>query len=131
MKLTQYIAALCLPLLALTACETDREMVIFDSTTATPAALSISGAAQDLYVLDASNSSATVLTLNWTAPDLGIQAAVTNTLQMGLEGHGFEDVQPLATITESTITSYDVVASNLNGNIQSILNKNDYPHNVR
>lgn len=123
MKLTRYIAALCLPLLALTACETDREMAVFDATTATPASLSISGNIQDIYVLDARNASANIFTLNWTAPDLGIQAAVTNTLQMELDGYGFGDVQPLATITESAITSYDVVAGNLNGNIQTILNK--------
>ena len=41
MKMTKYMAALCLPLLALTACETDREMATFDSATATPATLSI------------------------------------------------------------------------------------------
>lgn len=125
MKLTQYLAALCLPLFALTACETDRDMVIFDSTTATPATLSINGTAQELYTLDASNASANVLTLSWTQPEINIQAPITNVLQMGLDGYGYNDTDPLATITERTMTTYDVVASTLNGNIQTILGKYD------
>ena len=47
MKLTRYITAFCLPFVVLTACETDRDIVTFDSTTATPATLSIDGEAQN------------------------------------------------------------------------------------
>ena len=41
MKLTQYMAALCVPFLALTACETDIDQVVFNPETATPATLSV------------------------------------------------------------------------------------------
>lgn len=123
MKLTRYITALCLPFVALTACETDRDIVTFDSTTATPATLSVNGGAQDLYTLDASNASANVFTLDWSAPDFGLQVPVTNVLQMDFEGQGFANAQTLVTETDKNNTSYTVIASDLNANIQSLLSK--------
>lgn len=122
MKMTKYMAALCLPLLALTACETDREMATFDSTTATPATLSINGTAQDLYTLDASNASVNVFTIDWSKPDFGLQVPVTNVLQMDIDGKNFSNAQVLTTETDVKITSYAVIASNLNANIQTLLN---------
>lgn len=122
MKMTKYMAALCLPLLALTACETDREMATFDSTTATPATLSINGTAQDLYTLDASNASVNVFTIDWSKPNFGLQVPVTNVLQMDIDGKNFSNAQVLTTETDVKITSYAVIASNLNANIQTLLN---------
>ena len=121
MKLTQYMAALCLPLLALTACETDIEQVVFDATTATPATIAVDGTQQDLYTLDANNASANVFTLNWTNPDMGLPVAVTNVLQMDIDGHSFANALTLVTETERANTSYTAVASNLNANIQTLL----------
>ena len=121
MKLTKYTAALCVPFLALAACETDIDQVVFNSTTATPATLSVEGAQQDLYTLDANNASANVFTLNWTAPDMGLQVAVTNVLQMDIDGHDFANAATLVTETERTNTSYTAVASELNANIQTLL----------
>ena len=121
MKLTQYMAALCVPFLALTACETDIDQVVFNAETATPATLSVEGTQQDLYMLDANNASANVFTLNWTAPDMGLQVAVTNVLQMDIDGHDFANAQLLVTETERTNTSYTAVASDLNANIQTLL----------
>ena len=121
MKLTQYMAALCVPFLALTACETDIDQVVFNPETATPATLSVEGTQQDLYTLDASNASANVFTLNWTAPDMGLQVAVTNALQMDIDGHDFANAQQLVTETERANTSYTAVASDLNAYIQTLL----------
>lgn len=123
MKLTRYITALCLPFVALTACETDRDIVTFDSTTATPATLSVNGGAQDLYTLDASNASANVFTLDWCAPDFGLQVPITNVLQMDFEGQGFANAQTLVTETDKNNTSYTIIASDLNANIQTLLSK--------
>lgn len=121
MKLTKYTAALCVSFLALAACETDIDQVVFNSTTATPATLSVEGAQQDLYTLDANNASANVFTLNWTAPDMGLQVAVTNVLQMDIDGHDFANATTLVTETERTNTSYTAVTSELNANIQTLL----------
>lgn len=123
MKLTRYITAFCLPFVALTACETDRDIVTFDSTTATPATLSVNGGAQNLYTLDAGNASTNVFTLDWSAPDFGVQVPVTNVLQMDFEGQGFANAQTLVTETDKNNTSYAVIASDLNANIQTLLSK--------
>lgn len=119
--MTKYMAALSLSLLALTACETDIEQVVFDSTKATPATLSIDGTAQDLYTLDASNASAAAFTLNWNTPDFGLQVPVTNVLQMDFDGRNFAHAQILITETDANVTSYTAIASNLNANIQTLL----------
>ena len=110
MKLTRYITAFCLPFVVLTACETDRDIVTFDSTTATPATLSIDGEAQNLYTLDANNASANVFTLNWSTPEFGVQVPVTNVLQMDFEGQSFSNAQTLVTETDKNNTSYAVIA---------------------
>ena len=123
MKLTRYITAFCLPFVVLTACETDRDIVTFDSTTATPATLSIDGEAQNLYTLDANNASANVFTLNWSTPEFGVQVPVTNVLQMDFEGQSFSNAQTLVTETDKNNTSYAVIASDLNANIQTLLSK--------
>lgn len=123
MKLTRYITAFCLPFVVLTACETDRDIVTFDSTTATPATLSIDGEAQNLYTLDANNASANVFTLNWSTPEFGVQVPVTNVLQMDFEGQNFSNAQTLVTETDKNNTSYAVIASDLNANIQTLLSK--------
>ena len=121
MKLTRYMAALCLPFLALAACETDIEQVVFNPATATPATLSVEGSQQDLYTLDANNASANAFTLNWTNPDMGLSVAVTNVLQMDIDGHDFANAAILVTETERNNTSYTAVTSDLNANIQTLL----------
>lgn len=121
MKLTRYMAALCVPFLALAACETDIEQVVFNPATATPATLSVEGTQQDIYTLDANNASANAFTLNWTNPDMGLSVAVTNVLQMDIDGHDFANAAVLVTETERSNTSYTAVTSDLNANIQTLL----------
>lgn len=122
MKPIQYMAMLSLSLFALASCETDIEHVVFDSTTATPATLSIEGE-QDLYTLDANNASAEVFTIRWTNPDFGVQVPVTNVLQMDIDEMSFSGAVTLTTETDTAATSYAVVTSSLNANIQTLLNK--------
>lgn len=121
MKLTRYMAALCVPFLALAACETDIEQVVFNPATATPTTLSVEGTQQDIYTLDANNASANAFTLNWTNPDMGLSVAVTNVLQMDIDGHDFANAAVLVTETERSNTSYTAVTSDLNANIQTLL----------
>lgn len=122
MKPIRYTAMLSLSLFTLASCETDIEHVTFDSTTATPAVLSIEGQ-QDLYTLDANNASSQVFTITWTKPDFGLQVPVTNVLQMDIDGNDFSVAQTLTTETDPTATSYTAVTNSLNANIQTLLNK--------
>lgn len=90
----KYIAVLGLAA-GLSACESDLEETVFNSSLAKPAVLENLDAS---YVLDAQKSDETVFTLNWTEPDMGYQAVVTNYVELGFAGEDFLPAKVLAAI---------------------------------
>lgn len=122
MKSIQHITALGISLLMFAACESDLEKMTFDSATAIPATLSVAGSVQDLYTLDPNKGNQDVFTINWTQPEMGYQASVTNILQMDLEGKSFAYAQELRATNENTELSYTATTSDFNSQIQTLLN---------
>lgn len=84
-NILKYIPALGLAL-AFGACESDLETVTYSPENSKAAVLKSVDAA---YVLDAQKSDQTVFTLEWSEPDMGYQAAVTNNVEIDLKGNNF------------------------------------------
>ena len=103
--------------LAFTACNSDIEETVYDTDNATPASISNIDAE---YVLSAQKSNETALTLNWTAPELGYQAALTNQVQMDVAGKDFGGQISLASLPKGT-TTYSITHQELNNQILALL----------
>lgn len=121
MKVTKYIVALGVSLLALTACESDLEKVTFNPDLTTASALQVDGESQELYTLESNSSSADAFTVKWSQPDMGYPANVTNVLQMDLQGKNFANAQTLDASADKV--SYTAVSGELNKKIQTLLGK--------
>lgn len=84
-NILKYIPALGLAL-AFGSCESDLETVTYSPESSQAAVLKSVDA---VYVLDAQKSDQTVFTLEWSEPDMGYQAAITNNVEIDLAGNGF------------------------------------------
>lgn len=118
-KLFNYIPLLGVALLA--ACETDIDKTIFNAGNAEGAVLETP--ANTVLVLDSKQQDNTILTLNWTAPDFGYQAMVTNSIELDVAGNNFATARTLATAVANA-TTQDLTVATLNSNILGILQDN-------
>lgn len=116
MKLIKSISASIFALLFCTACESDLEQIVYNPDEAIPATLS---ALNESYILESNNASKEALSLNWTQPDMGYQASITNSLEMDIKSKNFANKIVLA--SSKTDLSYTVTVSDLNSKIISLL----------
>ncbi|WP_302592655.1 SusE domain-containing protein, partial [uncultured Bacteroides sp.] len=115
MKIAKYISAICLSLLTFSACDSDLDKVYYNESEAVPAVLS--GLA-DTYVLDANKSQSTAIQFQWTNPQAGYAAQITNSLQMDFKGKNFGQAITLYSSTEEG--PYDITTQDLNSKIMSL-----------
>ncbi|MFI3321873.1 MAG: SusE domain-containing protein [Rikenellaceae bacterium] len=114
-KILNYISVLCVALMAF-GCESDLEKEIYSSSSATPASITTLA---DSYVLEADKSSETALTVEWSEPDFGYSAAVTNNLEMDIAGNSFAAAQVLTSISKGG--KYEVTHKELNSTLLKML----------
>lgn len=98
------------------SCDSDLDKAVYDASKARPAEIS---ALDEAYVLDVNKDKDTALTLKWTAPDVGYAAAVTNNIEMDINGKDFAGKTVLASST--TDTSYGITTEALNSKLTSLL----------
>lgn len=110
MKLTNYISmcgvALCL---LLSACESDLDKTVYHEDTVKPAVLQ---AIAPSYTLESGNADEVVATFEWSKPDAGYQAAVTNLLEVALAGTEFKTPVVLSSNNGKYKAEITVVALN-------------------
>lgn len=116
MKNIKYLPVLGLSLMLFASCDSDLDKAVFDASKAKPAEIS---ALDDAYVLDVDQPDAEALTLKWTAPEMGYQAAVTNNIEMDINGKDFAGKVVLASNT--TETSYSITTQTLNSKLLDML----------
>lgn len=116
MKLIKSISASIFALLFCTACESDLEQVVYNPGEAIPATLS---ALNESYILESKNASKEAFSLNWTQPDMGYQASITNSLEMDIKSKNFANKIVLA--SSKTDLSHTITVSDLNSKIMSLL----------
>ena len=108
--------------LAFAACESDLDGTTYLPENATPAVLT--ELSEPAYVLESRNSSNTAFTLQWTAPDFGYDAIVTNIIQLDLASSAdFSTAYTLAS-TIITTTSQEVTVGVLNTAALNVLRSN-------
>lgn len=116
----------CIPLLgvamAFAACESDLDGVTYNPGNATPAVLGT--LPETAYVLESRNSDNTAFTLQWSAPDFGYDAIVTNLVQLDLSSSdNFATAYTMAS-TIITTTSFDITVGTLNSAVLNVLRSN-------
>lgn len=121
MKTLNYYIALAAALFVLQACESNLEKVTFDSSLATPAKLH---ALDESYTLDSKKPDETAFTLTWDTPDMNYThdggAAVTNNIEMDLNGKDFSHPRVLAAVSASD-TEQAFTNNELNSAILALL----------
>ncbi|NDV63695.1 SusE domain-containing protein [Bacteroides sp. 224] len=118
MKRIKYIYILALSVVLFTACDSDLDEVTYNEQTAQAAVLKAIGSS---YVLEANKADDIVFDLNWSTPNMGYQAEVTNTIEIDLKGKDFANSIIIA--SSKTENTYQVIANELNGKILSLLEK--------
>lgn len=111
-----------IPLLAasvmmLLACDSDLETVTYNDETAVPASIEALPAEIDLQTTETFH-------LTWTAPELGYDAEVTNTIEMDLTGKGFAENKVTLTSVKGG-KEYAVDAATFNSRVMSLLEAYD------
>lgn len=120
-KILSYISVLCVALMS-TSCESDLEKEIYDANSALPAVISDIASS---YVLEADLSGDLALTVEWSEPDFGFNAAATNNLEMDVAGNSFEGKEVLTSINDGG--KYEVTHKELNSTILKLLEKYELP----
>ena len=115
MKVLKYISALCLSLLAFSACNSDLDKVYYNEDEVTPCVLS---GISDSYVLNANNAQSTAIKFEWIKPQAGYAAKIINSLQMDLKGKNFENAVTLYSSTDEG--PYAITTKDLNVQIQKL-----------
>ena len=115
MKILKYISALCLSLLAFSACDSDLDKVYYNENEVTPSVLSD---ISDSYALDANKASSTAIEFEWTKPQAGYASKIINTLQMDLKGKDFRNAITLYSSTDKG--PYAITTKDLNVQIQKL-----------
>ena len=118
MKLIKSISASIFALLLCTACESDLDKTVYAPGDAIPAALS---ALNDQYVLQSKDAAKEAFILSWTKPEMGYQASIINSVEMGVKGKNFNKKEILA--SSKTDVKYSITVSELNSKIISLLKK--------
>lgn len=118
MKILKYISALCLSLVAFSACDSDLDKVYYNESEVTPSVLS---GISDSYVLDANKAQSTAIEFKWTKPQAGYAAQIINSLQMDLKGKDFENAVTLYSSTDEG--PYAITTKDLNVQIQRLFKK--------
>lgn len=116
MKIVRNISVICLALLAFSACDSDLDKVYYNEDDVTPAVLS--GIA-DTYTLEANKAQSTAIEFNWTKPQAGYNAKITNSLQMDLKGKNFGNATVLYSSPDKG--PYAITAKDLNSVIAKLL----------
>lgn len=118
MKILKYISALCLSLVAFSACDSDLDKVYYNGDEVTPAVLS---GISDSYVLDANKAQSIAIEFKWTKPQAGYAAKIVNSLQMDLKGKNFGNAVALYSSTDEG--PYAITTKDLNVQIQRLFTK--------
>lgn len=118
-RIFSYISALSLALI-FNACESDLDTVTYNGEGAKPAVLS---ALSGPYVLDAQKAEEVVFTLNWTEPDMGYQAAVTNNIEMDIAGNNFSKAVVVASLGKGG--KQELTHAGLNSSLLKYLEDNE------
>lgn len=109
MKLTNYISICGIALCLLSACDSDLEKVTYDRDAVKPAILQ---EIETSYTLEAEKAEATAVTFQWSKPEIGYQAAVTNSVEIALTGNEFKNNSVLASGTGNEKVNITVVTLN-------------------
>lgn len=117
MKLINYISICGFALCLLSACDTDLEKVTYDEGTVKPAILQ---EVESSYILKEDDANKVAITFNWSKPDAGYQAAITNELEMDLVGNEFKKKIVLASGTNNEESEVSVIT--LNRGLMNLLN---------
>lgn len=112
MKVLKYISAICLSLVVFSACDSDLDKVYYHESEITPAILS---GASGTYVLDVNKGQSTAIEFQWTKPEAGYAAKITNSLEMDLKGKNFGKAITLYSSTEKG--PYAITTKDLNDKI--------------
>jgi len=102
------ILLLCLPAILFVACEKDETKMMM-SATSTPATLSASSTS---LVLTKANAANTAVTFNVTPADYGVNAVITNTLQLDVKGNTFTKAKEVVLPAKAESQSYTVIDFN-------------------
>lgn len=117
MKLINYISICSFALCLLSACDSDLEKVTYDEGAVQPAILQ---EVESSYILEEEDANKIAITFNWSKPDAGYQAAITNELEMDLVGNEFNKKIILASGTNNEESEVSVIT--LNRGIMKLLN---------
>lgn len=123
MKKLHTLSALGLSLFLFGACNSDLDTVSYDPSQAQPAVLQ--SIAADTYVLDVQKAEETVITFQWSKPEMGYDASVTTSLEIDAKGKGFG--KPVTLASTKTDTSYALLVAELNKAVMKLLEVHELP----
>lgn len=120
MKISNYLI-LAGTLLAMASCENDIEKMTYLSGEAQAAVLETP--AQTALVLESRNAENVALDLNWSQPDFGYDAIVTNNIELDLASNNFSSPRTIASGSTTTV-EHTITVGDLNSNIINLLADN-------
>lgn len=119
MKKYTYVGVILMTILS--ACDSNLEKVHYDASDAQPAVLQ---SIDDSYVLDAQESSQTIIEFRWSKPVVNYPAAIITDLQMDLRENNF--TQPTTLASTKVDSTYSITTGDLNASLRQLQTENGW-----